>query len=168
MVISTLLHFLEQSPQYPRDMPIRDSCPHAPDINTWVRSVTRLTSPFNPGLAMQESGKFLAPEVYMCSPLQMYPFGILIWLLFSCLLVCEIRIHTAAQAGLELNLAASASQILGLQIPITLVSYRSVQTLTGVVIWVYIYKNFKLYTYYLIFPCMQTRLNTIILMFLCS
>lgn len=53
---------------------------------------------------------------------------------FICLLVCEIRIHTMAQAGLELNLAASASQILGLQIPITLYSYRSVQTLTGVVI----------------------------------
>lgn len=134
MVISTLLHFLEQSPKYPRDMPILDSCPHAPGINTWVRSVTRLISPFNPGLAMQESGKCLAPELYVCSPFQIYPFDILIWLLFSCLFVCEIRIHTTAQADLELKLAASASQILGLQIPITLYSYRSVQTLTGVVI----------------------------------
>lgn len=38
-----------------------------------------------------------------------------------------------AQAGLELNLAASASQILGLHIPITLYTYGSVQTLTRVV-----------------------------------
>lgn len=53
---------------------------------------------------------------------------------FICLLVCEIRIRTMAQAGLELNLAASASQILGLHIPITLYTYGSVQTLTRVVI----------------------------------